>query len=103
MASSKFKDTKAARGYGLTFSWDVATNDTFKAAVTKRHVIGASDAPLFVTVGWDHSLSKRTMLYSRLVLVDNSPGGSATLNSIPINAKSGASGRSINFGIMHRF
>ncbi|CAG2137148.1 Outer membrane porin protein 32 [Cupriavidus yeoncheonensis] len=103
MASSKFKNTNAARGYGLTFSWDVTTNDVFKAAATKRHVIGASDSPLFVTVGWDHSLSKRTTLYTRLVFVDNSAGGSTTLNAIPIDPKSGASGRSINFGITHRF
>lgn len=102
-ASSDFKNTKSARGYGLTFNWEVTASDTFKAAITKRKVLGASDSPVFATVGWDHSVSKRTMVYSRLVLVHNSAGGSATNNSIPIDPKSGASGRSINFGIMHRF
>lgn len=103
LAHSGLGKTREARGYGLTLNWDVTGRDVFKAVVVKRHVVGTDDSPLATTLGWDHSLSKRTTLYSRLVFVHNSPDGSTTLNDIKIEPRSGDSGRSISFGIMHRF
>jgi predicted porin len=101
--NTDYANTPFARSNGLTFQWDVTGTDALKAAVTKRHVSLSGDSPLFATLGWDHVLSKRTTLYSRVVFVNNSAGGSSTINSIPIDAGSGDNGRSISLGVSHRF
>jgi predicted porin len=102
-ASSNRPDTRSARHYGVTFSWTVTQQDTFKAAAVKRQILGGEQRPLAVTLGWDHDLSKRTTAYLRAVLVRNSAGGSVTNNSIAIDPGSGDDARSVSVGLRHRF
>lgn len=87
----------------MTLNWTVTPRDTVKAAALRRQILGGGQRPLAVTLGWDHDLSKRTTAYMRAVLVHNSPGGSVTLNKIPIDVGSGDDGRSLSVGIRHRF
>jgi GBP family porin len=101
-ARSRAPGTRSSRHAGLTMNWQVTKQDVLKAAALKRYVRNGNQ-PLALTLGWDHSLSQRTALYTRAVYVHNSAGGNATLNAIPIAAGSGDSGTSVALGIRHRF
>ncbi|MGH8785035.1 MAG: porin [Cupriavidus necator] len=101
-ASSNSPATKVARHYGATLYWDITDNNALLLALVKRYVKGGNQ-PFALTLGFDHSLSKRTTIYTRAVLVHNSPGGSITINAIPIDANSGDAAKSISLGIRHRF
>ncbi|WP_081050368.1 porin [Cupriavidus necator] len=101
-ASSNSPATKVARHYGATLNWDITDSNALLLALVKRYVKGGNQ-PFALTFGFDHALSKRTAIYTRAVLVHNSPGGSITINAIPIDANSGDAAKSISLGIRHRF
>lgn len=92
-----------ARHYLASAVWNVNGTNVLRAEAVKRNVQGSNLDPYGVTLGWDYLLSKRTSLYTRAVYVHNEAGGGATLNAIPITARSGDSGRSISFGVRHNF
>ena len=92
-----------ARHYMLSAVWDVTSANALRAEVVKRSVMNSALDPYVVTLGWDHALSKRTALYTRIVYLHNSSGGGTTINAIPIDAGSGDSGKSIGLGVRHLF
>ncbi|WP_233575722.1 porin [Noviherbaspirillum saxi] len=101
--SSNAPGTNDARHYLASATWEVNAFNTFRGEVVKRAVDNSPLDPYALTLGWDHSLSKRTILYARAVYVNNPAGGSSSINQIPIDANSGDNGSSIGFGIRHNF
>lgn len=102
-SASQIAATAAARYYALTMDWVATPQWTVKLAAVKRVVVGMTERPLGMAFGVDHALSVRTMLYSRLAYIRNSPGGSVSLNTIPIDQGSGDNGYSVSLGIKHVF
>lgn len=101
--SSNAPGTSDARHYLASVIWNANAAHTLRAEVVKRAVDNSPLDPYAVTLGWDYALSKRTFLYARAVYVNNPPGGSSSINLIPIDAGSGDDGRSIGFGVRHNF
>ncbi|RZT28852.1 porin [Cupriavidus agavae] len=102
-SASQIAATAAARYYALTMDWVASPTWTVKLAAVKRVVVGMTERPLGMAFGVDHALSRRTVLYSRVAYIRNSPGGSVTINAIPIDQGSGDDGYSVSLGIKHVF
>jgi len=103
VSMSRGSGTHSSKDAGITASWKLNPQDVLMAALIKRIVSGEEERPLAVTIGWDHSISKRTSIYVRGLAITNSPGGSDTLDNIPIASGSGDTGYSFAVGIDHRF
>ncbi len=101
--SSNAPGTSDARHYLASVVWNANATNTLRAQVVKRAVDNSPLDPYALALGWDYALSKRTVLYTRALYVNNPAGGSSSINLIPIDANSGDNGRSIGFGVRHNF
>jgi predicted porin len=86
---------------GATYNVTPVSNIVFGA--TERKVAGSDRAQLAWTLGYDHHLSKRTVLYARWLRLLNRHGASASLATVPVLANSGNDVRVLATGIRHNF
>jgi predicted porin len=110
-------DTWGHNAYYLSGKYSVTANDTIKAAFTKASTLAMggtaasanTDAKQF-TVGYDHSLSKRTYVYALYTKLSNGSAAGYTLGSgtssvggVTTSAGLGASPSAFAFGMRHTF
>jgi predicted porin len=86
---------------GITYNVTPVSNLMFEAM--QRKVDDTERSQLGWTLGYDHYLSKRTVLYARWLRLLNRHGASATLATIPVAPDSGNGVRVIATGIRHNF
>ncbi len=103
--------------YYLSGKYSVTANDTIKAAFTKASTLAMAgtaasantDAKQF-TVGYDHSLSKRTYVYALYTKLTNGSAagyslgsGTSSVGGVTTSAGLGASPSALAFGMRHTF
>ncbi|WP_422099028.1 porin [Variovorax sp.] len=72
-------------------------------AVVQRKVGGSPRGQFGVTLGYDYALSKRTVLYGRLLHLSNRGGATASAGGIAFTPRAGDAVRSSGIGIRHSF
>lgn len=85
---------------GATYT---ANPHKFSVQVLRRDVRNSQRDATYVDVGYDYFLSRRTALYTRLVLVKNANQASNGLVRIPVAANSGDDVRVFGIGVRHTF
>lgn len=84
-------------------TWNVASNDRLLFSVARRSVEGSDRKQTAWTLGYDHDLSKRTMLYARWLQSSNAGGSGVSIANVPVIANSGNGVRSVALGVRHNF
>ncbi len=98
--------TASTKLAGINGVYQTAGAWKFMAAYQKRDVSGTTNDQNAYTVGFDYDLSKRTSLYGRMLTFKNSGTSNLQLGGYTFTAGSAAAGedgRSIMFGVAHRF
>ncbi len=96
----------SAKFVGLMTQYQTASGWTFLANIQKRDVASTSNDQTAYTIGVNYDLSKRTALYGRMLTFNNGGTANMQLGGYTITAGSatpGDDGRSILFGVLHRF
>jgi predicted porin len=94
--------------YYLSGKYNLSANDAIKLAYTKAgsNVTANTGAKQF-SLGYDHSLSKRTTVYAMYTKLSNETGGvyalSANGTGAPAVAAAGAAPSAFSFGMKHSF
>lgn len=92
-----------ARIWQLGAEWTVTPASRLLASVATRKVAGSSREQLTYTLGYDYSLSKRTMLYARWLGLQNRGASAVSLANIPVAANSGDNVGTLALGVRHDF
>lgn len=93
-------DAKIAQ---LGAEWSVTPIAMLRLSAAHRKVDGSDRGQTAWTLGYDHNLSKRTMLYARWLQMSNAGGASVSISSVPVVADSGDGVRSLALGVRHNF
>ncbi len=96
----------SAKFVGLMTQYRTSGAWTFLANLQKRDVASTSNDQTAYTIGVNYDLSKRTALYGRMLTFNNGGAANVQLGGYTITAGSatpGDDGRSIMFGVLHRF
>ncbi|MCY1547938.1 hypothetical protein D9M68_840220 [compost metagenome] len=73
------------------------------AGIVQRKVSGSPRSQFGITLGYDYALSKRTVLYGRLLHLSNKGGATASAGGIAFTPYSGDGVNSSGVGIRHSF
>ncbi len=95
--------TPTAEFANIGVEWNATSTSRVLAGVTKRKVDGTSRGQMLWTLGYDHFLSKRTVVYARWLSLDNRSNASVSFAGVPVVLNSGDGVRSIGVGIRHHF
>jgi len=86
----------------LGADWKLGAH-TLIATAARRTVEDSPRKQTTWTLGWDYSLSKRTILYARYRHLDNAAHASVSISRVPIVADSGDDVQALGFGMRHSF
>lgn len=92
----------AALSKNVNLEWTQGTSK-FLAGISQRNVNGTTLGQSLGILGYNYSLSRRTTLYARTLLLNNNAGSSASAAGMTVGAKSGDDIRSSSVGILHTF
>jgi predicted porin len=95
--------TPDARIRQLGAEWRFIPSTRALASVARRSVEGSPRGQSTWSLGLDHSLSKRTMVYARWLGLENRGAAAATLAGVAVAANSGDDVRSFAIGVKHDF
>lgn len=101
--SSSLAGVGTAQLFALEASYTPTPVSTVLAGVTHRKVGDSARSQNLLTLGYNHNLSKRTVLYGRFQYLDNRSNASATVGGAPMVANSGHNVRMVGVGIRHSF
>ena len=87
----------------LAGEWQVTPTSKVMASIASRKVSSSDRSQTTWTLGYNHMLSKRTVLYGRWLQLRNSGGSSVSMGGVPVLADSGHGIRSLALGIRHNF
>lgn len=99
--SSKYP-TPSANLINFGASWNVGLS-RFLASAIQRKVDASARSQVGWTLGYDYMLSKRTLLYARVLHLNNRHGASATIAGIEVSPNSGDNVSLSGIGIRHNF
>lgn len=95
--------TRDANLAQLGAEWSATPTGKLLFSIARRQVDGSERGQTAWTLGYDHYLSKRTMLYGRWLQMSNAGGASASIANVPVIANSGNGVRSLALGVRHSF